>query len=154
MMALFVSVLLLLVGLGFLGQREGQYRAAQEHLSYIRAKALADAGLQDALGKLAKDVDFPPIRSNDQSVFSYSETLLDPDGSLVGTFRVSVDAAYKDRPYSVLRISSVGILGPLDKPLARVVRSTEVDMATNLRQINGPANPNLFKTHFTQTNSL
>ena len=60
-MALFISVLLLIVGLGFLGQREGQYQAAQEQVYFVRAKALADAGLQDALGKLAKDIEFPPI---------------------------------------------------------------------------------------------
>ena len=153
-MALFISVLLLIVGLGFLGQREGQYQAAQEQVYFVRAKALADAGLQDALGKLAKDIEFPPIRSVDQSVFSYSEEMRDSGGQLVGTFRVSVNAKYRDLPYAVLEISSVGLLGDPADPLARVERSIGVDMSAEVRSNAGGANPNLFKTHYTRTNSL
>ena len=153
-MALFIAVLLLIVGLGFLGQREGQYRAAQEQTYYVQAKALADAGLQDALAKLAKDIEFPPIRSVDQSVFSYSEQMTDSGGQPVGNFRVSVNAKYRDLPYAVLIISSVGTLGDPEEPLARVERSIEVDISPEVRSNAGGDNPDLFKLHYTRTNSL
>lgn len=153
-MALFITVLLLIVGLGFLGQREGQYRAAQEQLNFVRAKALADAGLQDALGKLAKDIEFPPIRSIDQSVFSYSEDVSNAAGQVLGSFRVSVNAKYRDRPYSILEISSIGTLGNPNEPLARVERSVEIDMAPQLRANGGGPNPELFQLHYHRTNSL
>jgi hypothetical protein len=146
-------VLLLVIGIGFLGQREGQYRAAQQQIYYIQAKALADAGLQDALGKLSKDIDFPPVRSNDQSVFGYQEIMRDTGGDRVGSFRVSVDVKYREPRYRVLRIRSLGILGAEDDPRARVERLVEIDMATTVRGSDAP-NPNLFKVHFTKTNSL
>jgi hypothetical protein len=154
-MALFISILLLLIGMGFLGQREGQYRAAQEQIYFLQARVLADAGLEDALGKLAKDIEFPPIRSRDQGVFSYQEFMRDSNGDVVGSFRVSIDANYRDRPYSILRIHSVGNLGPEDDPLARVKRVLEIDMASTARAFNnGTPNPNLFNINFTKTNSL
>jgi hypothetical protein len=153
-MALFVSVILLIVGLGFLGQREGQYRAAQEQLFSMRAKMLAEAGIQDALGKLAKDIEYPPIRANDQGVFSYSEDMLDSSGDLVGSFRVSIDTKYKNRPYEILLITSEGILGDPTDPQARVTRDVEIDIAPLERKSGGGPNPNLFQLHYTRTNSF
>jgi hypothetical protein len=152
-MALLTTVLLLIVGIGFLAQREGQYRAAQDQVYFVQAKAISNAGLQDALGKLAKDIDFPPIRANDQGIFSYMENIVDPSGVVVGSFRVSIDAKHRHRPYEVLEISSLGTLGNSTEPRAQVKRTLEIDMATNVRTNNGLPNPNLFQRNFTTTNS-
>lgn len=126
--ALLLSTVLLLVGMGFLGQRRGEYTAALEHVRRSQAGALADAGLQDALGKLAKDVGFPPLRSDDQGSFVYSEELFNADGESVGFFQVTVDVRYQFRPYRILRIISRGMVGDRKNPTATVTRKAEIDI--------------------------
>lgn len=125
--ALLITMVLLMVGLGFMGQRRGQYEAAREAIKESQAAALADAGLQDALGKLAKDIGFPPLRSDDQSDFTYSEPILDAAGVEIGGFRVTVIMRYSLAPYRVVRIQSRGHLGDLRNPTASVLKTAEVD---------------------------
>lgn len=127
--ALMLTTVMLLLGLGFLGQRRGQYRAAREFIQQSQAGALADAGLEDALGKLAKDVGFPPLRSNDQGSFTYSEDVADSTGQPVGSYRVAIDMRYSLQPYAVIRVTSRGLLGNGKTPTAVVSRTMEIDMA-------------------------
>ena len=126
--ALMISTVLFVLGMGFLGQRRGQSQAAREYLNQSQASALADAGLQDALGKLAKDVGFPPLRSDDQGSFVYSEEVFDSSNVSVGHFRVTIDTRYMLRPYEVLRVTSVGMLGDPKAPSASVSRRAEIDI--------------------------
>ncbi len=125
--ALLISMVLLLVGLGFLGQRRGQYQAAREAINRCRAEALSDAGLQDALGKLAKDYAFPPLHSADQSDFVYSETLKNSAGESVGTYSVTITIRYRRPPYNVVRVTSRGYLGSAQQPIASCVKTAEID---------------------------
>lgn len=126
--ALLLSTVLLLVGMGFLAQRRGEYAAALEHVRRSQAAALADSGLQDALGKLAKDVGFPPLRSDDQGSFVYLEEVFDAAGDSVGFFQVTIDVRYQFRPYRVLRITSRGMVGDRKKPTSTVTRKAELDI--------------------------
>lgn len=87
-----------------------------------------DAGLQDALGKLAKDSLFPPLHSEDQSDFTYSEELQDSSGAAVGLYRVSITVRYRRSPYRLLRITSRGYLGGAQQPTAVSVKTAELDM--------------------------
>lgn len=126
--ALLISMVLLLVGLGFLGQRRGQYQAAREAINRCRVEAVAEAGLQDALGKLAKDYTFPPLHSADQSDFVYSETLKNSAGESVGAYSVTVTVRYRRQPYNVVRVTSRGYLGSAQRPIATCLKTAEIDV--------------------------
>jgi hypothetical protein len=126
--SLMLSMVILLVGLGFMGQRRGQYEAAREAIEESQAAALAEAGLQDALGKLAKDIGFPPLRADDQTDFTYAETVRDDGGRDFGAFQVTVITRYSLNPYRVVRIQSRGVLGNLRNPTASALKTAEVDM--------------------------
>lgn len=117
-LVLLICNLLLLLGLAFCGKRALQYRGASLASEVAQARALAEAGLEDARVKLEKDMAFPPAGADDQLTYSYSEDVLDPDGRLVGSFTVLLDRTYAKRPYNVLVLRSVGTVGPrtLDPP--------------------------------------
>lgn len=153
--ALLITALMFAVGVGFLGQRSGQYQAAQEQINYLQALAVADAGLADAYTKLSKDIDFPPLQATDQSVFSYQDDLLDNTGARVGTYRVSIDLEYRNFPFEIVRITSTGILGPVASPTAQVSRTMEIDIAELERGSNPRSripNPDIFRTIGVRTN--
>jgi hypothetical protein len=126
-----LSIVLLMVGMGFLGQRRGQYEAARDYIEQVQAEAVAESGLQDALGKLAKDIGFPPLSSQDQSEFVYSEVLRDADGDQVGVYRVTITVRYAIGPYRVVRIHSLGLLGEQRNPRATCTKLAEVDIDPN-----------------------
>lgn len=153
--ALLITALMFAVGVGFLGQRSGQYQAAQEQINYLQALAVADAGLADAYTKLSKDIDFPPLRAADQSVFSYQDELLDNAGTRVGTYRVSIDLEYQNFPFELVRVTSTGVLGDVASPTAQVSRTMEIDIAELERGSNPlrlTPNPELFRTIGIRTN--
>jgi hypothetical protein len=151
--ALLISVVLLLIGIGFLGQRASQYEAAHERLYQAQAGALAQAGLADALGKLALDIDFPPLQSDVQEAFTYGDEMRDSSGALVGTFLVTVNRKYDGQPYQVIQITSRGSLGDPKQPRATASRTAEIDVAESLRG-SDPAqpNPDLFRIYYTTSN--
>ncbi|MFN8608412.1 MAG: hypothetical protein U0931_12820 [Vulcanimicrobiota bacterium] len=95
---IFSLLLLLLLALGgmiLLGQRAAQYRASVLASKTAVARALAQAGLEDARVKLEKDLNFPPPGDQNQVVFSYDEPVTDLDGKLVGYYFVTVDSRHR-----------------------------------------------------------
>jgi Tfp pilus assembly protein PilX len=143
--ALLVSVVLLIAGLGFLGQRAAQNRAVNASILKLRSRALAEAGLQDALQKLSKDGQFPPLYANQQSEFTYLETVAG-----VGNYTVTVDITHRQPPYSVIRLTSTGRVGTPDTPQSDTQLSGELDVAPLTRGTSNP-NPNFFRLLYVRT---
>lgn len=140
---LFLS-LLMVMGLAFLSKRVGQYRGALAIRSAAQARAIAMAGLEDARVKLDKDFAFPPQGSTEQLSFNYSEPMRDIAGTEVGSYTVTVDRSLSKWPYAVVRLTSIGTLGPVDDPLARRRLYAEVDISPTRRGTTDP-NENLHR---------
>lgn len=127
MTCLLLAVVLLVVVLGMLGSRGPQQEASASLRHHMQALSLAEAGLENVRSKLAKDVKFPPVASPDQPYFSFSEAVYDVDNTVVGSYQVHIDQELEQAPYYVYRITSVGTLGELSRPLARTRLYEEVD---------------------------
>lgn len=89
--ALLITVVMLTLALTLLGQRVTQRRVVNARFLTAQSKALAWAGLEDARVKLMKSRDFPPNAAFEGASFSYSDTLTDESGTLVGAYFVEVD---------------------------------------------------------------
>ncbi len=136
-MSLLLCVLLLVLGVGFLGKRAAQSQAAAAEGLAAQARALAEAGLEDARVKLDKDLFFPPPGDVDQDHFSYQEELRDASGAnRVGYYLVTVDEARRSAPDppdfhypSVIVVTSTGCVGQDPKqPQAAVTLRMEIDV--------------------------
>ena len=149
--ALLVSVVLLLAGMGFLGQRAAQNRAVNGALLNAQARALAEAGLEDAIQKLSKDNRFPPFNADGQTVFTYQETAPDVSGNPLGQYQVTVDVTYQRPPYSIIKLISIGQVGPSNGPWQATAQlESELDVAPRVRGAT-TVNPNFFKLLFVRS---
>jgi len=141
---LLLTLVLFVMGAGLLGSRGSQYKSAVKSAEASRARALAEAGLEDARAKLEKDLSFPPPGGQDQKQFSYTEFVTDfGSAEPLGGYVVTVDTRMLSEPYQVVRISSLGFLGPAQAPLATRRISVEVDMSLENRVTGAAPNPNL-----------
>lgn len=132
---LLVAALVMTLGLGYLSGNSPRYNASVYAKSSAQAKALAEAGLEDARVKLQKDPRFPPIGDATQTTFAYRETLQDLDGQLAGSYVVTLDWTYLVAPYYVVVVTSQGLVGPDPaKPTGNCVLHAEFD----LRAIRSP----------------
>lgn len=123
-----LTLLLFVLGLSFLGKRATQYRRTNHAALAAQAKALAEAGMEDALLKFQRDLSFPPI-STDQASFSYAEEMTD-GGVRVGSYTVTISGTYREEPYLVLLITAVGEAGDDPAmPAARRAMVAEVDIS-------------------------
>ncbi|MFN8608218.1 MAG: hypothetical protein U0931_11850 [Vulcanimicrobiota bacterium] len=138
---LMLSLVLLLLGLGFLNKRVSQYKGAYQTTYSVMALQLARAGLEDARIKLEKDLDFPPQAGLDQKAFSYTEILLPGEES----YTVTVDLSLREAPFKVLRITSIGTSGPMTGPRARRKLTAEFDISPTLRSDPTSANPDFYQ---------
>lgn len=136
-LSLLLCVLLLVLGVGFLGKRAAQSAATASEALALRARALAEAGLEDCRVKLEKDMFFPPPGDEEQLIFSYSEPVYSLlDGSLEGLYMVTLDLTRRSAPDppdpifpSVIHVTSTGSLGDdADHPRAVVTLRMEVDL--------------------------
>ena len=129
--ALLISVVLLLLGKGFLGSQADRYRGVKRAGETTQARALAMAGLEDARLKIQNDLRFPPPMAAGQSTFSYGETLQvgDPPQRLDGNYAVVIETAYRnDVNFEVLLITSTGSLGDPNSPTAQYQIKAEMSM--------------------------
>lgn len=144
-MILMLSLIMLLLGLGFLNKRASQYRGAYQTTYSVMALQLARAGLEDARVKLDKCRDFPPQTGQDQKTFSYTEVLV-PDRE---SYTVTLDLSLRDEPFFIVRVTSTGVSGAVEQPRARRVLTAELDFAPNLRSDSSLPNPDYFQfVHF------
>lgn len=118
-MVLLLIILLVTIGMAFMGKRSPQYDAAYQAALQVQARALAEAGLEDAHQKLMKDLFFPPLGDRNQTVFSYSEEVTEVGtGDVVGYYFVTVDFSWSQLTPTplesyppVITVRSQGVLG-------------------------------------------
>lgn len=135
---LLLLVVLLILGMAFLTQQSLFYRASSEAQLSVAARAIAEAGLEDARGKLEKDLDFPPEADPDQKIFTYSEVLTDiTDSREIGQYAVTVDFTNKEKN-GIIAVTSVGTL--TGKNNARRILYIELDVSGDIL-----TNPNFFR---------
>lgn len=108
--ALLLCTVVLLLGMGFLGSRVGQYNSTLQASLAARARWVARAGLEEARAKLQRDIHFPPDSSQQQTLYSYSEDLYDLSSPplYMGTYDVQLDSSRDIPNLHVLTIVSRG----------------------------------------------
>lgn len=143
-MTLLLCVIMFIFGVSMMSQRVSQYRAALDIGLASKAQAIARAGIEDALIKLAKDPDFPPAGSEDQRIFTYSEVLRDKSNTVIGSYTVTLDRTYAELPYALLLVTSTGISGPAPSAAASRTITAELDVSPTMRDDPNVVNPNYF----------
>ena len=143
-LTLLLATLLLVGGMAYLCQRQSEARWSQNALNAMQARTLAEAGLEDARLKLGKLHSFPPF-ADEQKQFEYSEDIVDFNGRVAGTYTVKIDSRLtaESGPYRVLKVESLGRLGPRSRPLAQRLIYAELDLSPVIRGTNTP-NPKFF----------
>ena len=144
-LVLLLSVIMLILGMAFIGSRALLYRGSSRAGELAQAKALAEAGMEDARVKLDKDPDFPPPGRDEQDDFSYSEDVQDISGRTVGYYEVLINSTHRVGPYAVLRIEAIGRVGPRDKPVAQHSIEAELDVSAQDRSDPNLPNPRHFQ---------
>jgi hypothetical protein len=151
-----LTILLFVLGLSFLGKRAAQYRRTGQAVLAAQAKALAEAGLEDVLLKLERDLLFPQL-SIDQQGFTYSEELTD-GGVRVGSYTITLDGRYREEPYLILIVTSLGEAGDDPaRPTAQRAIAAEIDLSIIERiddNGNGVLDPNPYYRKVINFNDL
>lgn len=123
---LLLLVILLILGLAFLTQQSLLYSATSQAQFSVAARAVAEAGLEDARGKLEKDLDFPPAADPDQKIFTYSEPLTNLSGREVGQYTITIDQTNRKKN-GIIAVTSVGSLAGTST--ARRILYAELDVS-------------------------
>ena len=127
-LTLLILGLMYLVALWALAVRGSEYEQAARFERAAKALAAAEAGLEDFRVKLNKDLHFPPVGLEGQDEFSYTETLFDAHGHSVGRYTVTIDTSAAGEPYGVVKVLSVGEVGPPGREPSRRKLYTEWDI--------------------------
>lgn len=129
LLCVLLALIILALGMGLLAGNAAGYSGAAQARRAAQARAVAEAGLEDARLKLERDVDFPLPGSGDEKTFSYSEDFPDASGNAWGSYEVTIDSTWL-KAYSVLVVTSVGTVryGPDD--VARRKLTAEMDVST------------------------
>lgn len=144
-MALFLMILLAVCGMAFLSIQIAQRDATQSSLLAEQARQLALSGLHDARMKLSTNYRFYTTLQQGQETYSYLEELRAADGSLWGAFEVTVDLEQIGKPYYLIVVRSVGIVGPPGRPKAVRTLQVELDASQRARDGSGTPNPDLLR---------
>ena len=129
--ALMILIILVLLGMGFLGSQANRYRSVVYSAQAAQARQLAVAGLEDARLKFQNDLDFPPPPAGpEQTTFSFCESVtMGPAGQQIqGNYQVIINTAYASDPYLVYEVQSVGSIGDPNQPLAQYVLTGEINI--------------------------
>lgn len=140
---LLLATLLLVLASTLLHTQAQKYRGAALENYRVQAIALAEAGLEDARVKLEKDGSFPPVGSDEQTAFEYTEKL-PSDGPNELVYQVVIDTSRRFTPHQIIQIRSTGRIGPTNQPLSIYTLKADLDASPNLRS-GGGANPNFFR---------
>ncbi len=130
-LSLLLLTLLLVLGMGLSSQSGRRNEGARRLQDEIAARAVAEAGLEDAREKLLKDPSFLPAET--LTALSYSETLLDLAGQPYGRYTVTLDLSLQGDPHRLMRVVSVGDVGAEGASRVRRTLVAEVDISPRLR---------------------
>lgn len=110
-LALLISSLLLVLGMGFMQKQSYRYRLARLSADAIAAKSLAMAGIENSRVKMQHDLLYPPPDDRYHDEYSFREPVYDFSSppKEVGSYEVTVDRRWMDPPYEVIIITSVGL---------------------------------------------
>jgi hypothetical protein len=124
-MVLFLLVILVTMGFGFLGSRVGEYQSTAQAVLAAQARALARSGIEDARTKFNRDPLFPPPAGLNQTYFAYTENVFDVSTppNYLGAYKVTIDLTYYLGPnlggyFSITSIGGAGGTAPGKPPLA------------------------------------
>jgi len=106
---LFLSLILLIMGMALLSIKTSQMKSTVLTGQAVRARHLAEAGMEDAKIKLQKCVDFPQ-QVEDQEEFTYREEVSDFDGNIIGIYKVTINIRNRNEHHYV-QVISLGITG-------------------------------------------
>ena len=143
-MCLLMASLVLVMGMGFLSGGSPRYNGAIQARTAAQARALADAGMEDARVKMQKDPLFPPPGDSGQTIFCYRENVTDiTNTTVVGAYVVTVDTTYLKPPYCVALVTSQGLFGVNPaSPEGSYVLHAEFDMHPINPAAPNPRDPN------------
>jgi len=142
---MLLSLILLALGTCFLTIRVMQYRGVDLGRWSAVAAALAEAGMEDARIKLARDPAVLASTGDDQRTVSWSEKMYD-GSTVVGAYAVTVDVSRRLPPYGVVVVTAVGTAGPLPaSPRARRILTAEIDVSPTVRGNVLVSNPSYFR---------
>jgi hypothetical protein len=129
---LLISIIVLTLGMTFLGKRAVQYRRAALFEAAAQARAYAESGLEDALIKFRWDLEFPPL-SKDQHAFTYTKDFVSGTDR-IGGYKVILDGDRRFPPYKIWIVTATGDVGgdPL-KPTALRTLQLEFDVSKHPR---------------------
>ena len=138
---LLIGIVLLLLGMGFVGSQADRYRGVKHSADTAKARSLAVAGLEDARVKIQNDIRFPPPMAQGQTTFSYGESLDIGAAPQPGNYAVVIETAYNVDPVPplvppiphVLVITSTGSVGDPNNPTAQYQIKAEMDMSAGPR---------------------
>lgn len=142
---LVLGGILLTMGLAYLTGLVKRQQTTSQMVLDLQAQELARAGLEEVRVKMNLDLHFPPRGAVGQEVFSYSESLRSPEGSLLGYYDVDLDRSYLGSGYEVLIITVTGRLPSpqdLQKTLARHGLRAYVEVH---RPESGPIGPHFWQ---------
>ena len=127
---LLLLTVLLLLGMAFLTQQSHLFGASSQAQFSVVARALAEAGLEDARVKLEKDPNFPPPADPNQPVFTYSEQVTNiTNTENIGQYSVSIDVS-KRESNEIIAVTSIGSVG--DNANTQRVLYAELDLSGDL----------------------
>ncbi|MCD4783297.1 MAG: hypothetical protein K8T10_05620 [Candidatus Eremiobacteraeota bacterium] len=106
---LFLSLILLIMGMALLSIRTSQMKTAVLTGQAVRARHIAESGMEDAKIKLQKCVDFPQ-QVEDQEEFTYREEVSDFDGNILGIYRITINLKNRGE-HNYVQVISLGITG-------------------------------------------
>lgn len=123
--ALFILIVLLLLGMGLMNSQSARYRAAARAQESAQALELALSGMDDVRVKLETDANFPPNPAEDQMNFNYAEDV-QVAGANIGSYEVTLDTTFNKPPFNIVKVRVVGSVGPKEKPRAQRVLTAEL----------------------------
>ena len=145
-LALMLATLFGVIGGAYMQSQATLYGGGSKLTRSLQARQLAEIGVEDARCKLQRDIDFPPPASRDQRAFSYIENYLDPFTNLsLGTYTVTIDLTYRDAPYHLVVVRSVGFVQSGGE-IAMKTLVVELDVSPEDRDSPGDENPHYLQT--------
>jgi hypothetical protein len=125
---LLTLCLLLVLALAYLGEQLHRYRSGNALRYRLLAQQLAELGWRETRMKLLKDSQFPPPADPEQSVFTFSEPVLDAQGQRQGLYHVHIHRQYAHQE-KLLLIQIEGEVAADRLSQARYRLSIEWDLA-------------------------
>lgn len=142
---LILSGILLAMGMAYLSGLVTRHQATSQMVLDAQAQAVARAGLEEVRLKMNVDLRFPPTGSIGQEVFSYTELLRDPTGTVVGSYDVAIDTGYEGSGYETRIITVTGQVFSLNDPTRVVARHGLRAYLDTYQPEGGPVNPTFWK---------